>query len=458
MLFKTTRVKFTLIFTIFITAILVAFSLFLFSFYKNELLQGQDKQLVDTAKSLSPEQISPNVLDPNTQIIRRVGTEYYLLANHNGEVSISSINLRDKQQWPLNAGMIMAAFKGMPRYETVKYKGENYRTLYYPLNEDNILHIGSPLENSDRGPALIRKLFLMFSPSLIALLAFAGWFVSGSMLAPLVVMKSAADDIRNGKSTEKRIRLGSKGKEIDDLVLMFNDMLDGAQRSLEAQKRFTSDVSHEIRSPLTSLRGNIEVTLRKKRSPEEYEELLRNNLADIIRISRISDNLLLLARADNNILEIRRQWFDIGILLERVVEQLRFKADRAGLSVTGEYAECLEVSGDVELIEQAFTNIVDNAIKYSGKGGDIKITARKQGGFATVLFKDTGIGIAEKDLPHIFERFYRADKAHSRKLGGTGLGLAITQWIIQAHEGRVEVRSVEGSGTDFLVRLPAKQA
>jgi heavy metal sensor kinase len=431
------------------------FSMALFSQFRKELIDSVGDSLMTTAKTAAANEISPKLLTKNAEIIKRLGTEHYRVFNRNGEVIIASLNGRD--QWPLNKVLMGAAFKGMPAYENVKYRGEDYRVLYFPVNEENILFVWESLEAGEKDIARLERLFMVFLPFVLLVTTLISWLLAGKLLAPFVTMRSLAEQIRQGKLKE-RITLGFKGREIEDLVTIFNDMLDGIQQSMEAQKSFSSDVSHEIRSPLTSLRGSIEVALRKKRTPEEYEEVLKNNLSDIVRLSRITDNLLFLARADNKILELRRQWLDIGHLVERVVEQLKYKALAAGVSIEGTYGENIEISGDVELLEQAFTNLLDNAIKYSRRGGMITVRAEEEEGHITATISDTGVGIPEADIPHIFDRFYRVNKAHSRKLGGTGLGLAITQWIINAHSGKMSVKSIEGSGTDFSVVLPKKPA
>ena len=429
------------------------FSMALFSQFRKELIDSVGDSLMTTAKAAVANEISPKMLPKNAEIIKSLGSEHYRVFNRNDEVIIASLNWKD--QWPLDKALMGAAFKGMPAYENVKYRGEDYRILYFPVNEENILFVWESLEGSEKDIARLERLFMVFLPLVLLVTTFISWLLAGKLLAPFVTMRSLAEQIRQGKLKE-RITLGFKGREIEDLVMIFNDMLDGIQQSMEAQKSFSSDVSHEIRSPLTSLRGSIEVALRKKRTPEEYEEVLKSNLSDIVRLSRITDNLLFLARADNKILELRRQWLDIGHLVERIVEQLKYKALAAGVSIEGTYGENIEISGDVELLEQAFTNLLDNAIKYSHRGGKITVRAEEEEGHITATISDTGVGIPEADLPHIFDRFYRVNKAHSRKLGGTGLGLAITQWIINAHSGKIGVKSIEGSGTDFFVVLPKK--
>lgn len=294
-----------------------------------------------------------------------------------------------------------------------------------------------------------RKL-LFALPFVVTVSALVSWLIAGRSVAPLVRIESLARENRHGR-LDKRIDIGLEGKEIDDLVVMFNEMLDSIQRSVEAQKRFTSDVSHEIRSPLTSLRGSIEVMLRKRRTPEEYEELLRNNLSDIVRLSRIAESLLFLARADNDTVELRRNRIDVNEILRNVVESLGYD----GLSLIEQFHDDIEVDGDEDLLEQAFSNIISNAVKYTPRGGTVTIMTEREEDSINITIRDTGVGIPADEIPHIFERFYRVDKERSRKSGGTGLGLAIAHWIINAHKGKIMVKSEVGNGSDFIVIFPA---
>ena len=425
----------------------------LFSAFKKELRETVDESLRITAKNAISNELSPKLLSRDTEIIKKIGSDFYRIFNHNGEVVIASLG--GKEEWPLNNTLMTTAFKGNPAYENARYRGENYRILYFPVNEANIVRVWESLESPEKNITRLESLFMIFLPIVLFVSSLISWLLAGRLLSPFVTMRALAEQIRQGRLKE-RITLGFKGREIEDLAKMFNEMLDGIQQSVEAQKRFTSDVSHEIRSPLTSLRGSIEVALRRRRSPAEYEEVLKNNLADIIRLSRITDNLLFLGKADNKILELRRQWLDIGYLIERVIEHLQDKAADAGVSIDREYGETIEISGDVELLEQAFANLLDNAIKYSPERGRITVRTAQDKENITVRIRDAGSGIPEADLPHIFERFYRVKDAHTRRAGGTGLGLAITKWIVNAHNGKIGVESVVGSGTTFFVVLPKK--
>jgi len=419
--------------------------------YEDGLLEKVDADLLATAKNLMLSEMRPKMLTRNEEIVIKSREEYFQVINYNGEIIITSLS--KNQQWPMNTDLMLSAFQGTPGYETVKFMGGDYRTLYFPVNRDVIIRVGRPLEDVAKALAGMEKLFLFFFPFVLIISSLTSWFLAGWALDPVVKIKTLAEQIRRGR-LRGRIDVGRKGKEIDELALIFNDMLDSIQHSVETQKRFVSDVSHEIKSPLTSLRGNIEVALRKKRTLEEYEDILKNNLADIIRLSRITDDLLFLTKADNNILELRVQWFDLGHALSAVVERLRYKADLAGVTITEDFRQQPEVSGDVFLLEQAFSNLIENAIKYTPREGRVIVTTEERNSSVTITVSDTGAGIPGEDLPHIFERFYRVDKERSRKAGGTGLGLSITEWIIKAHKGAISVKSVIGKGSDFIVTLP----
>jgi two-component system OmpR family sensor kinase len=451
MLLKTFRLRLTLLYTVVVVLIFSVFAFVIYLEYRKGLIDAVDSNLVRAADSEMKKGLDPKELTDNEAILKKYGKEYYVIVNQNGQVIISALNRNPMKRSDREA--MDEAFQGAIRYVTAEYVGTHFRILYFPVSDVDVLRVADLLQGSEKAIEGLVHLFVFIFPFILGVSLVMSWFLAGKSLAPVIKIRSLAEEIRRGR-LGKRIDIGLKGKEIDDLVVIFNEMLDSIQRSIESQKRFTSDVSHEIRSPLTSLRGSIEVALRKKRPVEEYEEVLRNNLADILRLARITDNLLFLARADNNIHEMRMQWFELNRLLENIVERLRPKADSAGLSISEDYQQHLEMRGDIDLVEQAFSNLIDNAIKYTPQGGAVSVCAKEEDGAVTVTVSDTGIGIPEQDIAHIFERFYRVNKERSRKLGGTGLGLAITKWIVTSHGGTITATSAPGRGSAFTVVLP----
>ena len=451
MFIKTFRLRLTLSYTGAVLLIIAAFCLLLYRQYEGQLMDRVDAQLMDTARNLVVRETKPKTLTRDQEIIIKSRQEYFQVVNDSGEIIITSLS--QNQQWPLDKKLMLQAFQGNAGYETVKFMGGDYRTIYFPVNKESIIRVGKSLDETGNILAGLRRLLMLFSPLVLAVCSVMGWFFAGWALNPVIEIKNLAEQIRHGR-VRGRINVGHRGREIDELTVIFNDMLQSIQRSIDVQKRFVSDVSHEIRSPLTALRGNIEVALRRRRSAEDYEDVLENSLTDVIRLSRITDDLLFLTKADNNILELRQHWFDLGPALSSIVERLGHKAVSSGVSLIEDYRVDLEVYGDTYLLDQAFSNLVENAIKYTPRGGKVTITTEENDGSVRVIVSDTGIGVPEGEIPHLFERFYRVDKERSRRAGGTGLGLSITDWIIKAHRGSISVESTPGEGSSFIVSLP----
>ncbi len=456
MIFKTCRFRQTVFFTFAAALLLVALAFVVYTHYKHQLYTAVDSSLIKEAQRKLPSDFDSAILTDNESLIKKDGDKYYEMTKHNGSVSIMSLDAPNRL-WPLNRELMSAVFQGEPQFDLVRQAGIRYRVLYFPVREDMIFRMGESLEKVDEHLASLRRLFLFYSPFALAVIYAMSWFLAGRIVAPVLKMKSLTEKARQDKTISK-IEMVPMGKEMDDLVQLVNEMLGSLHEAVEFQRRFTSDVSHEIRSPLTSLRGSIEVTLRKKRTPEEYEGILKKNLSDIFRLSKITDNLLFLSRADNRIMELRKQKFDINILLHNIVERMRYSSIISGVMIQEDYADGIELYGDFDLLDQAFTNLIDNAVKYTLKGGGVTIKTRGEADGIKVSVIDTGIGIPAEEIPFIFDRFHRVNKGQSKKLGGTGLGLAITQWIINAHNGKISIKSEVGSGSDFTIIFPLASA
>ncbi len=283
--------------------------------------------------------------------------------------------------------------------------------------------------------------------------AYAGYVMARRALQPMdeigaVAMSFAAGDL------SKRLELSTPDREIRYLMRTLNKMFADLEASIQAQKRFTADASHELRIPLTILRGEIEVALLRKRRPREYEEMLRQQLEVIDRMQRIVDGLLTLARADAGLLELARDEIDLSLLLQEVGQQHLTLFAGKNVQLDIEIADGLLVIGDQDRLSRVAFNLLNNAYKHAPPGTRVRLMAEAQGDEAIITVADKGPGIAPEHVEHIFDRFYRSDEARDRETGGAGLGLAISKRIAEAHGGSIEVESMLGEGTLFRFRLP----
>jgi signal transduction histidine kinase len=232
-------------------------------------------------------------------------------------------------------------------------------------------------------------------------------------------------------------------------------MLGRIEELFRAQQRFVADVSHELRSPLTAIRGNLDLLRRGAiENRDERDTALAAIESESARMQRLVQDLLLLAQADAGI-TIQKNLVELDTLLLDVYRQARLTAGGNKVSLGSE--DQAQVLGDADRLKQLFINLVDNAIKYTPNGGEVKLSLERDAQWVRVAIADAGVGIPAQDLPKIFDRFYRVDKARARDKGGTGLGLAICKWIAEAHGGRIEVQSQVGKGSTFTVWLPVAE-
>ncbi len=294
------------------------------------------------------------------------------------------------------------------------------------------------------------QLILIFTGiAAICLSLFLGALVINRLLQPLDNITEAA--LRITKADDLSLRLPDTGRrdEIGNLTMVLNRTLERLERLFHARQRFLADVSHELRTPLTTIRGNVDLMRRIGEADPEILDVVSDELD---RMTRLVGDLMTLARADTGGLPIQRQPVDLDTIFLDVYRQVQSIDQDVHISL--EEVDQVGVMGDPDRLKQLILNLVDNAIKYTPAGGKVTMSLSKEDGRSHLVVKDTGIGIPAADLPHIFDRFYRVDKARTRAQGGSGLGLSIAKWIVEAHGGRIEVESEVGQGTTFSVHLP----
>ena len=352
-----------------------------------------------------------------------------------------------------------------PVYEDRELGGKPFRFLSQSINVRGrrfSVQTGLPTHEALQALVLFRRYLAMFAPLILLVASGVGYWVSGRALSPVDAITRTARNI-TGSNLSSRLEQLNTGDELQRLSDTLNEMLGRIEAAFLRVTQFTGDASHELRTPISLIRTEAEIVLRKSRSEPEYREALRHILLEAERTTSLVEKLLSLARADSGRgpLEIRR--FDLRETVLKVASEWRTVAGSEGLrfaeSIT---ASEVPIDGDETVLHQLLNILLDNAVKYTPPGGriDLSLDQRaltQQDHKAVLTVVDSGIGIAVEDQTKIFERFYRADKARSSELEGAGLGLAIALWIVQQHRGSIGVQSSPGKGSVFVVELPLQR-
>jgi two-component system OmpR family sensor kinase len=347
-----------------------------------------------------------------------------------------------------------------PVFHDARVQGVHLRVLTVPLviaveNEKRpmgVIQAAMNLSMVDSTRRTLLEVAVVTAIVSMILAAFASWLVIGRAVAPLAAVTETALQISQTDDLSRRIPYrGSETDEGGRLVAAFNETLERLETLFTTQQRFLADVSHELRTPLTVIKGNVEL-MRKVGCADE--ESLSSIEDESDRLTRLVGDLLLETQAESGKLPLSFATVELDTLLLEVFKEMRVLArDRVKLKLTE--IDQIQVKGDRDRLKQVLINLVSNAVKYTPQGGEITLTLGRSGDKARLIVHNTGPGIPKEDLPHIFERFYRAEKSRTRsKAGGFGLGLSIAYWIVTHHGGRIDVDSQEGQGTTFCIWLP----
>jgi heavy metal sensor kinase len=301
----------------------------------------------------------------------------------------------------------------------------------------------------------LRAALFFFLPGMLGLSILSGRLMARRVLQPIETITREAQTIE-AQDLTRRLPVVNPQDEIGQLVGVLNSLLSHLEGAFTQTRQFTADAAHELRTPLAVLRCGMEVIMTRARCVEEYQEALSTSIDEVSRLSRIVDNLFLLARADAGSQEFTWGLVDLRALVQEVYEQAELMAEVKGLRISLRTDGEICVQGDYVRLKQLVLNLIDNAVKYTSAGGAIRLAVDREEGWAKIVVEDTGIGIPAQALPHIFARFYRVDKARSLDTGGGGLGLSICQWVTQAHGGQITVRSQIEAGSTFVVSLPLR--
>lgn len=369
-----------------------------------------------------------------------------ILEHAGGQVASSSIVAQSILQRSLSTSST--------KLMSVKRGEERFRLLIVPLaGSQRLLLVGTNTKSADDSVSRLILVMLLTGPIVLVAAGVGGWMLARRALQPIVEMTSIAAEIGINRLDE-RVPEPPGNDEFTALARTLNRMLARLEEGVGDKRRLIGDASHELKTPLAVMRTEIDVALSSPSGlGDEAIEVLESAREETDRMARIVGNLLTLARLDEGTIQLLRKPINLRALAAEAADSLQAMASHSHIEVDVE-GEDIVVLGDPEYLRQVVVNLLENAIKYSGEGTSVSVAVESAGSEARVSVKDTGAGIPEEAQPHIFDRFYRVDRARSKESGGSGLGLAICAEIVEAHEGRMELISRPGAGATFRMVLP----
>lgn len=379
--------------------------------------------------------------------------KYVAILDSAGNLQFRSGNLTDAHL-PLQSHQIKEILSGKIYFKTKKNsKGRLLRIITMSMMDTRgLIQIGIAI---NKDVALNIFLFILTALGFLAIVSswFGGRFMAKKALKPIDRMTKELRKIETEQLGE-RLALHPAKDEIHKLSGVVNEMLSRLENSFNQTRRFTADASHELRTPIAIMRAGLEIALSRERDIRGYQQVLANTLEDLGRLSKIVENLFLLAKADVGRYELHKERMNLCPVITDIAEQLKLIAEPKNIFVSMDKMEEAFISGDDLLVRMLLLNLVDNAVKYTLPHGAIRMSLGKANGYAKIVIKDNGIGISPEDIPHIFDRFYRSNNARTANHNGTGLGLSICQWIVKSHYGTIAVESTLQKGSAFTVTLP----
>lgn len=344
-----------------------------------------------------------------------------------------------------------------PKSRNQKSGSQRFRFLYETLAANGHLftvEMGVPSDDAVDTLHLFRTYLLMFAPLLLLVAAGVGYWMSRRALSPVDALVQTAREV-SGANLSSRLQKLETGDELQRLSDTLNEMLDRIEKAFLRVTQFTADASHELRTPVSLIRTEAELALRRSRGEAEYKESLRHILLEAERTTTLIEQLLALARADSGRETLHMQAVDLHQTLRGIVESWQQVAIIRDLQFSAKMDdEDALVMGDATMLRRLIDILLDNAFQYTPSPGSVSLLLEQREDTVTIAVQDSGVGIAKEEQDKIFERFYRVDQARSRGRGGTGLGLAIAHWIVTQHHGSIRVESQPGRGATFRVELP----
>ncbi|MFC1823279.1 ATP-binding protein [Thermodesulfobacteriota bacterium] len=379
---------------------------------------------------------------------------FFRLLSLRGE-EFSSSNMSYWRDIGVEMRAIRKLAEGSPKvFDTIVLPERRHkvRIFYALIGRGLILQLGQSMENYTRFIEAFRKIFISTMLLLVLLAALVGWFMARQALSGVGEITRTASDISSVGTLEKRVPVNPKGDEIAQLAGTFNQMLDRIQKLVKGIREMSDNIAHDLKSPVTRIRGIAEVTLTTESSVDAYRQMAASTIEECDRLLDIINTGLLISKTESGVGQIIDEEVDMVKVIQDACELFEPLAEDKGIKLIADVPDQCLMRGDMRMIQRMIANLLDNALKYTPHEGTVDISCKKVGEKrVTATIKDTGIGISAEDLPHIFERFFRVDA--SRPQTGAGLGLSLAQAIAYAHGGQIAVTSTPGRGSTFTVRL-----
>ena len=443
---------------IFMLTSCVAF-LFFYILITSVIRDRTDQDLLSEARTLSSILKVQGIKAVKRQIIfeaQAAGEKkiFFRLLSRDGQ-EFSSSNM---SYWR-NIGIGKAAIEQLlrenrPVFKTISLpdRKHNIRVLYAMVSRNIILQLGQSMENYTRFIEAFRKIFVTTMASLFIFAAIIGWFMARRALAGVEAVTRTARQISES-SLKERVPVKKYQDEIDQLAITFNQMLDRIQTLVTGIREMSDNIAHDLKSPITRIRGISEVSLSTGASEKEYENMAASTVEECDRLLDMINTMLVISKTEAGVNKLDAKELDIGAVVRDACELFQSPAEDKDLKLVCDALGNFVISGDNRLIQRMIANLLDNAIKYTPAGGSVEVTVDTgDNDTVAITVKDTGIGISGKDVPHIFERFFRCDP--SRSEAGIGLGLSLARAIARAHGGDISVSSNLEQGSTFTVNLP----
>ena len=448
------------VFTFLISALIICS--FLYWGLRHRLLTEIDQFLLDETKEMEralaqePKETSFLMRFEDEVMARKYYPFFFQILDPSGKSVYVSKGFREIG-YELPDRVLTNAKNGKGTREQIHTSGKTtYRIISTSVYRDGkfseIIQIGTHLRFAKKNLAHFRNYILIALPIMLILGTLGGWMLARRSLAPIGYIALKTRSITS-KNLSARLLVRGTDDEMDDLIRTINEMIARLESSFKGMAEFTADVSHELKTPICAMRGEAEVLLLKDRKPEEYQDGLIHFIEQFDHLNQMINDLISLSKFDTTQVGLKMVPLRLDLLVTDLCNLFQVLAEQKNIALEAGTMEEVTIVGDKVRLQQLFTNLIDNAIKYTSHGS-IRVTVEDNKDAAVVKIRDTGIGIPKEEQERIFKRFYRLDKSRSKETGGVGLGLSIAEWIAHAHRGRIEVDSEPNRGSVFAVYLP----